>query len=148
MKRVSLLGFFCLLLVAAGCDNYENLVPDTKANRDAFEIITGFAPDASVKKIYADADYFGFDPRWSVVCMASPETVKRIVEKREMKKEKEKYACPEFWGPDFPPWMSKEELKKADYYEARVEKDGIMKTLYCLWYIPETRKCQLMVADF
>ena len=50
MKKLSAVLFFCLLLVAAGCDNYKNRVPDTKVNREAFETITGFAPDASVKK--------------------------------------------------------------------------------------------------
>ena len=138
MKKLSAVLFFCLLLVAAGCDYFDPYHPDTKGNRKAFKITTGFAPEPAIKNIYADNDYFGLDSRYSLLFTAPPEAVKRIVEKLDLKKTEESQA---FFGPDYPPWMSKEELEKADHYQLVLEKT---ETSYNLWYDPKTEKCQIM----
>ena len=135
---------FCLttavLFFLIGCTRYNHDIPDTGANRKVFKLITGIAPDSKVKKIYAYADELGIDPLYCAAFTATPQAVKQIIQKLNMKKQISSADGADL-GPDSISWWSIEERKKSQLYKAENEKQ---RTIHYLWYAPETGQCQLL----
>ena len=135
---------FCLttavLFFLIGCTRYNHDIPDTGANRKVFKLITGIAPDSKVKKIYAYADELGIDPLYCAAFTATPQAVKQIIQKLNMKQQISSANGADL-GPDSISWWSIEERKKSQLYKAENEKQ---RTIHYLWYAPETGQCQLL----
>ena len=99
MKRL-LVFLGALLLLAAGCSDYDTEHPDTKSNRKLFSNLTGVKADAGIREVYAYADELGFDAHYCLAFKATPEAVERIVKKMKLMKKdriKDKWE----WDTDF-----------------------------------------------
>ena len=143
MKRL-LVFLGALLLLAAGCSDYDTEHPDTKSNRKLFSNLTGVKADAGIREVYAYADELGFDAHYCLAFKATPEAVERIVKKMKLVK-KDRVKDWSLWsdGPthDWLPWWNIKERESSNLYHKEVEQ----KEVNFLWHDPKTGKCRLLV---
>lgn len=138
----------CLLLIMsisifASCSRYDANIPDTKANRKGFAQHLKVTPDKEVTDVYFFADEWGGDTAYWFAFSAPVGVVDKIVKNLGLTLT----GDPEngFDPPVSQPlaWWNAEERKKSQYYEFRDEKKEILR---CLWYHPETQKCQINIT--
>lgn len=134
------LSFVMLCLGSCGTQ-YDAELPNTDANKKGFEILTGIPPGKNIRNIYFYADEFCLkDPLYCVAFTAEIETVRCIINKRNMKQEKDVLNNIHL-GPESLSWWDRTERKKSLLYVAKNDAERIE---YFLWHNPENGKCQFM----
>ena len=146
MRRTLLLGLAFLLLGAAGCSDYDPQTPDTKANRRAFRMMTGVAPDADITGIYAYADEFsGMDPLYCMAFTATADAVARVVRSLDMVPAESSFWHENFSVPSSVVWWDAEARQTSQLF---VAENKAAKTRSYLWHHRQTGKCQFLMVGF